>query len=64
MDEDRQELDAVDFVKNDQDGIPIRDMIARVSITIPLSIYGPTLELRDEDEEKEEILRRENYPNP
>lgn len=37
-DEDKQELDVVDLVQDDEDKIPIRGMIVRISIIVSLSI--------------------------
>lgn len=47
--------DVVNVIEDDEDRIPIRDMLAKISISASLSICGPRLELRDKDLKVEEF---------
>lgn len=51
----------MNLVKDDEDKISIKDMLARVSTLTPLSLCGPRLELRDKDLEEEKVSVRDNH---
>lgn len=54
----------IDLDKNDEVKIPLRKMMARVSIPTPLSFYEPRLELRDEDVKDKNFQLDEGRLNP